>query len=282
MRGRVSRPPAAGGPIACVGFHRGDKRSRRLRERLQETRVQETVRLGIEDPVGAEIAGVVGGPAQIVRSVGVDLLVGELRVPGAERRVVVTETRSHLARRDEQLVPRPDHLRAAAVERDLHDVLGRHFGFVDRRDGLRMVVHRRLAPVELRRVDRGEVHHAEPHVAAVVQQFRASRVEEATARELRGAVRRLQRYADERERRADVDDRAVIARAHTFERGHRPPHLAEERHFDRAAKIVGCRFEDRRETGCHRVVDPYIDRAELVLGTLRRPCHRLGVGDIGR
>ena len=61
--------------------------------------------------------------------------------------------------------------------------------------------------------------------------------EEASACELRRAVRGLQRYADERQRRADVHDRAAVARLHVRQCGHRAPYLAEERHLDRPLEV---------------------------------------------
>ena len=89
---------------------------------------------------------------------------------------------------------------------------------------------------------------------------------------LRAAVRRLQRDAAVGERRADLDDHAAVARPHAAQRGHRPPDRAEVGDLGRRAgtRPASSRV-DRREDGRHRVVDPDVDRAELVLDLVAPP-----------
>ena len=67
------------------------------------------------------------------------------------------------------------------------------------------------------------------------------------------------------ERGADLNDRPAVARSHTPERRHRPPDRAEVRDLGRAAELVGLDLRDRREDRRHRVVDPDVDRPELLL-----------------
>jgi hypothetical protein len=76
-----------------------------------------------------------------------------------------------------------------------------------------------LAPVELKGIDRRQMHHGQVHVTAFVQEFRSCGFEEPTARKLRQAVGPLQRNPDEGQGGADVDDVASIPGAHTGERG---------------------------------------------------------------
>ena len=58
--------------------------------------------------------------------------------------------------------------------------------------------------------------------ASLVEELRAQGVGEAPHRELRAAVGGLQRDRAVGQGRADLDDRAAVARSHASERGHRP------------------------------------------------------------
>jgi len=73
----------------------------------------------------------------------------------------------------------------------------------------------------------------------------------------------LQRNRSIRERRTDLHDDAAIARRHAFQRGPRAPHEAEIRDVRDAPEIAFGHIGEARERGQHRVVDPYVDGAEL-------------------
>jgi hypothetical protein len=119
-------------------------------------------------------------------------------------------------------------------------------------------------------------------VDAVVHELAAQRLGEALDRVLRPAVRRLERDAPVRERRADLNDRSAVARRHPPHRRHRPPHVAEVRHLGRAPKLLGRDIEEPREDRGHRVVHPHVDRPELVLDQGCRLLDRLVVRHIER
>ena len=143
-------------------------------------------------------------------------------------------------RRARGAVPGPEDLVPAAVEPPRDDGLRGHLRLVDRRYRLRM---RNRAWSCTSRTGACSPPAGGPCSAArwlpSWMQLRARRLEEAAAREFGGAVRGLQRDTDERERRPDIDDGAAVARAHPGQRGHRSPHLTEERHLHRALEIRG-------------------------------------------
>ena len=60
------------------------------------------------------------------------------------------------------------------------------------------------------------------------------------------------------------------SRAHPFESGHCPPHLAQKSDLDCSAEVLGRGIGEGREVGCHGVVHPDVDRPELVLRHRRR------------
>src|SRR5205085_8891225 len=63
----------------------------------------------------------------------------------------------------------------------------------------------RSRPVELRRVERGELHHRHADGALLVPQLRLQRIVETLQRMLGRAIRRLERYPAISERRTDED-----------------------------------------------------------------------------
>ena len=98
---------------------------------------------------------------------------------------------------------------------------------------------------------------------------------------LGAAVRALQRDSAVRERRADLDDRAAVARAHALERGDRAVDGAKVGDLGHAPELGGVDVPHSREHGRHRVVDPHVDRPELALGALGGSLDLVGIGDVG-
>src|SRR5262249_45920470 len=146
------------------------------------------------------------------------------------------------------LVPGAQYLGAARVERCVHDRGACYLRLVDGRHRLRPPPQIGLTPVELRRVDRGQVHHRDSHVAALLPELGLYRFEESTTRELRSTVWALQGDAEEGQRRPDVDDRAGVASPHALEGCHRAPHLAEEGDGDCPGEVVRLGVDNRLET----------------------------------
>src|SRR5580698_6866204 len=112
-----------------------------------------------EDSTRTGIVRAVGGTTKVVRSISFNRLIGKLRSPGSKRRVLIAETGSHLSGGYKHLVPRANDPRPSSIERDFDDVLRRHLWLVDRRYRLRMSIHGRVTPIELRGVHRGQMHH---------------------------------------------------------------------------------------------------------------------------
>src|SRR2546423_135599 len=79
------------------------------------------------------------------------------------------------------------------------------------------------------------------------------------------AVGRLQGDPAVRERRADLNDRATIARLHPPQCCQRAPYIAEVGYVGDATIIVRRHFHYRREDGEHGVVDPDVDWSEHAL-----------------
>ena len=96
------------------------------------------------------------------------------------------------------------------------------------------------------------------------------------------AIRRLQRDAAVRERRADLHDRAAVARLHPPQRRERSPHVAEVRDLGDAPIVGGGHLHDRRENGEHGVVDPDVDRSERALDFVRGLFDRVFIGNVKR
>src|SRR5204863_4251171 len=68
---------------------------------------------------------------------------------------------------------------------------------------------------------------------------------------------------------------------HPLQRGARAPDHAVVRDVGRAPVLVGLDVEELRVDRGHCVVDPYVDRAELVFSRLRSSLDLVGVGDVG-
>jgi hypothetical protein len=228
----------------------------------------------------------VGGPVagrrrvQVVPPVRIDRLVGLLRVEAFAREVDVAEPRRELVAPD-GLHGRPrDEELAPPMRRREDDRLRRDLGLEDRRHGLRVPGQLRPPPLELRRVERRQVHHRHVDAAALVHELRPQRLGEALERVLRAAVRRLERDSPVRERGPDLDDRAAVPGPHPAEGGEGAVDRAEVRDLRRAGELVRIDLPGRRVDGRHRVVDPDVDRAELGLDTRRSILDRGRVGHV--
>jgi len=162
------------------------------------------------------------------------------------------------------------------------NALGGNFRLVDRRHWLRMARHEALAPGELRCIERRHLHHADPDVAVIVDQLAANRLGEALDRVLGGAVGRLQGDATIRQRRANLDDRATVARQHPLQRCQRSVDETEIGHLGDAAVVGGHHLSGGREDGAEGVVNPHVNRAKFLLDGIRGPLHCVGVGHVGR
>jgi hypothetical protein len=107
--------------------------------------------------------------------------------------------------------------------------------------------------------------HRDLNVAALMQQLRTKRVAEAFNGMLGSAVCGLQRDASIRQRRANLDDDAVITGFHPPERREGAVDHAEVRHLGHALVLVHFHLDDRREDTRHRVVDPDVDGTKRLL-----------------
>ena len=155
-------------------------------------------------------------------------------------------------------------------------------GLIDRRNRLRVARQRRLTPVELGRIDSGQVHHVKPHLALVVEQLGARGFEKTPAGELGRAVGGLQWDPHEAQGRSDVHDRPAITWSHSGKGGHRSPRLAQECHLYGPAKILRMGVPRRSEDRGHRIVHPDVDGAELGLCLACGRIHLVEPGDVCR
>jgi hypothetical protein len=241
------------------------------------------VRLLVERPVRAAILGAVDRVEEVVVvGAAVERLLRHLPVVARPREIPVEEPRRGAFAEDVEHGRHADVDLPPPVVRGPVDRVRRHLGLVDGRHGLRLLRQLRPAPRELRRVDAGEVDHRQVDVPAVVLDLGDHRLGEALARVLRAAVRRLERDAPERERRAHLDDRAAVALRHPFQGRARAPDHAVVGHVGRASVLVRLDVEELGVDRRHRVVDPDVDRPELALGRLRRCLDLVGLGDVCR
>src|SRR5215217_8212022 len=120
------------------------------------------------------------------------------------------------------------------------------------------------------------------HGAAVMEQLGTYRFREALDRVLATAVGRLERDASVGERGPDLNDRAAISRPHAAQRGLGAPNEAEVDDLGRAPELIGLDVPGEREDRRHRAVDPYVDRAELLLDGCRGRLYRLGIRHVRR
>jgi hypothetical protein len=240
------------------------------------------LRLVAERAVRAVVAGhrreeVVGLLAVLVGG-----LVGLLAAVAGARQVAVGHPRRELVA-DDRHHRRSAHPQLAAVRvlRGPDDRVGRHLGLVDGRHRPRALGHAQADEAELRGVHAGQVDGRHVHVALVVHELAAQAVGEPADRVLGAAVGGLQRDPAVGQRRADLDDRPVVARDHPLQGGHRAVHLAEVGHLGRAAELLGRDLVDRREDRGHRVVDPHVDRPELGGDAVGGGVDLGRVGDVG-
>src|SRR5215207_9239545 len=84
-------------------------------------------------------------------------------------------------------------------------------------------------PVELRRVDARQLDEADVDTRVAMAQLGAQGLEKALERVLGAAVARLQRDAAARQRRADLDDRPLVAREEAPQRDARSVNRAQVR-----------------------------------------------------
>ena len=215
----------------------------------------------------------------VVPLTAVERLLGHLRAVAGLREVPVEEPRRDALAEDVQHRRQADVDLAPLVIRRPVDRVRGDLGLVDRRHRLRLLRQLRPSPRELGRVEAGQVHHRDVDVPAVMTDLGDDRLGEALARVLRAAVRRLKRDAAEGESRADLHDGAAVAFGHPFQRGTRAPNHAVVRDLRRPPVLVRLDVEELRVDGGHRIVDPDVDRSQLVLG---RSFDLVGVGDIRR
>ena len=182
------------------------------------------MRLVVEDPVRALVVIGVDRLEQVDRRVAVERLVGLLAVDRRPGQVALGQPRRQLVADDRVDGGEADVQLAPAVVGGPVDRAGRDLGLEDRRHRLRVARHLAQAVVELRRVQPGQLDHRHVHLAAAVAQLAAQRLLKALDRVLGAAVRRLQRDAAVGQRRADLDDRAAVARQHPLQRRPCVPH----------------------------------------------------------
>jgi hypothetical protein len=219
---------------------------------------------------------------QVVAPVRLDRLSSELRAIRRARQVAVEHGR--------QQPVAPDRRHGAGTDEDLAPpVAGRpddgargDLGLEDRGHRLRLVRYPSAAPVELRCVERGHLHHRHPHPAAGMQQLRAQRVGEAADGGFGAAVGRLQRDRAVSEGGADLHDGAAVARGHSTQRRQSTVHGAQVGDFRHPADFLRAQQGNRGEDRHHGVVDPDIDRAELRLYGECRALHRVGIRHVER
>ena len=135
-------------------------------------------------------------------------------------------------------------------------------------------------PVKLGCVQGRHLHHGQSDVAPVVDQLTIERVAEALDGMLGGAVGRLEGDAPIRQRRADLDDDASVARPHSFQGGQSAMDGAQVGHLRHSTILLGVHLPDGRKDRDHRVVDPDINRAELGLDRRSGGLHLAGIGDV--
>jgi len=137
-------------------------------------------------------------------------------------------------------------------------------------------------PVELRRVDRRQLHDRDADARAVVAKLGAQRIAEAADGVFRPAIGRLQRDAAIGERRAHLHDDAAAARAHRAQRRHGPVHEPQIGDLGDPPELVRAHLPHRREHRGHGVVHPHVDGSERLLDLRRRREQLVGVGNVGR
>ena len=164
----------------------------------------------------------------------------------------------------------------------IDDRVGCNLGLEDRRHRLRPPAHLVARPVELRGIERRHLNHYHVHIDPVMHQFRPQAVGKPTDREFGAAIRRLQRYSPIAQGRADLYDRAAVARPHPLQSGHRAIDKAEIGHLGRAAVLFRRNAMKRGEDSRHRAIHPNVDGAEPVLDALGRSFDGIWIGNVER
>ena len=123
----------------------------------------------IESAVRAEVAR--DRSEEVVRPARLCGHVGRLRVVGTLRGKPIAESRNQAARQDSlhRRPSNPDFPRR--TDRCPHDRCGSDLGLEDRRYRLQPPRQLAACPIELRRVERGELHHRQAHVRSIVDQL---------------------------------------------------------------------------------------------------------------
>jgi hypothetical protein len=126
------------------------------------------------------------------------------------------------------------------------------------------------------------MHHCELNVAFVVNQLGSKSVGKTANTVLCAAVRGLQRNTSICECRSDLDNRATIPWLHETKRSHRPINGSEVSNLGHPPVFFGIHLLKRRENRHHGIVDPNVNRTELVFNLKSCGIHLFVVGHVGR
>lgn len=135
-------------------------------------------------------------------------------------------------------------------------------------------------PRELRGVQPGHLDDADLHVAPLVEELSADRIDDAVEGVLRSAVRGLNRDAPVGESRAHLHNRATIAGPEAAERGLKAPDRTEVGHVGHASELVRGQLPQGGVDGDHGVVDPDVELSQLLLDLPRGSFELLRVRDV--
>src|SRR5215472_17028663 len=208
-------------------------------------------------------------------------VIGQLTAVAGSDQIALEQPRCQLVGEDRYHGRQPDpDLALIGVECGLDNRARRHLWLEDRRHRLRPLAELVERPVELRRIDRRQMHHDEPDRTAVMDQLGADGIGKAAHRVFRAAIGRLQRDRPVGERRANIDDGAMVTLTHARQCCHRPVDLAEIGDFSGATKLLRSDPIDWRKYRRHRIVDPNIDRSQLGFDAGGGGLERVGIGDI--
>src|ERR1051325_10969503 len=176
---------------------------------------------------------------EIVTSITFHWFVRLLRFIICSRQVMIEQSRRNL-------VALHGHHRGQAyldfsssITRGIEDCFGGDFRLIDWRHWLGLSRQAALHPTELRRVKRGHLHHRDPHLALVMQQFAAKRFRESLNGMFGAAISRLQRNSAISESRTDLNDVPMITRQHPLESCQRAVNDAQVSNFRDAVKFFG-------------------------------------------
>src|SRR5688572_865450 len=180
-----------------------------------------------EPAMRSEVAVAIDRVPQIVATSGFFRFAGLLRRVSLAGEVSIDQVWRQAVADDGLPGWKPDIQLAPVVRSCPYDRLCGELRLVNWRNRLRAARQPALDPLELRCVQRRQLHHRDPNLLPVVQQFRPERFAETLDRMFGGAVGGLQWNAPVRERRSDLNDDAVIARPHPLQRRQRAMDDAE-------------------------------------------------------